>query len=249
MTLPQLSSGLLCLSLLLAGCGGDSLSAGGASLGGTGSTPGGGTDAHPTDPRPDSPLDDLHTIHYHPPVTDQCGALQRTIYFNNSKGEAVKDATAQETFNGRLEVIVELVNKGPLLLEKNLNCRNPIELFNSSDAEIGDHALDCQHDEGVSWRHYTSQKPAQYRFVAYVPQAGEQYYVRYQADYVQPNEYTTLADLDAQTPSSVKCQSLKLPFELVKLPSDPVVVPDDDKAHIDPIISPINGEGLVDKAS
>jgi hypothetical protein len=230
--------GLLCLTLMLSGCG-DSLTAGGASLGGTGSTPG-GTDAHPTDPMPEDKLNYLHTIHYHEPITDQCGSLQRTIYFHDAQGNPVTKAQTQETFTGRVEVTVELENKGPFLLEKITSCQSPIGLFNTHDAKVGDQAIDCDHDADVTWRHLASQKPARYRFVAYLPYMAEQYYLNYTAAYVQPNPKTAIQDINSETPATLKCEPLKIPFELVKVGSDAtdIDIPNDDGLG-DPISDPV----------
>lgn len=236
MNIFKLSVVVLCGSFLLASCGGEGLTAGGASLGGTGSTPG-GTDAQPTDPNPEDRLDYLHTIHYHQPVTDLCGSLKRTIYFKNTNGDKVSDAQSHETFNGRIEVIVQLENQGSLLLEKHAQCKSPIGVFNSSGAKIGDQVTDCEHDDGVTWRMLTSQKETQYRFVAYIPQMEENYYVSYQAEYVQPDaQQMTLENLDAQTPATAKCEPLSLPFELVKIDPDSQPVQNEGNASVgDPV--------------
>lgn len=225
------ASGVL-LALMLAGCG-ENWSAGGASLGGTGggAKPGtGGTGVDegngpggPTDQRPIHEEDTIKYTTYNLPVVDQCGVVQRKMYFLDSQGQPVSRSIQQEYGDG-VQVKVELTNTASYpVFERQHNCRAAFDVLDIySDTEPAAiikprRTIGCDGD--VTWRVLQPQQTQTYTFAAgdnylsedMTPGKIQHFKVAYAPEFVQQPQ----AGLPSATADSMRCAALEVSFNTV----------------------------------
>lgn len=168
----------LVLALMLSACG-DNLLAGGASLGGTGggSKPGGTTGTgvdegngtqNPGNQLPVTEQEIVKYISYTLPVQDNCGVIQRKMYFLDHQGQPVKQLM-QEEYGDRVQVKVELTNTASYpVFEKLRDCHTGFELldaYSTTEPPVSikpRRRVSCEGD--VSWRVFAPQQTQTYVF-------------------------------------------------------------------------------------
>ena len=226
------ASGIL-LALILAGCG-ENWSAGGASLGGTGggAKPGNGTgtgvdegngSGGPTDQRPINQEETIKYTTYNLPVVDQCGVVQRKMYFLDNQGQPVSRSIQQEYGDG-VQVKVELTNTASYpVFERQHNCRaafDVLDIYSDTDpAAIIKPRRSISCDDDVTWRVLQPQQTQTYTFYAgdnylsedMTPGKIQHFKVAYTPEFVQQPQ----AGLPLATADSMRCPALEVFFNTV----------------------------------
>ena len=218
--------------LLLAGCG-ENWSAGGASIGGTGGgakpgTGGTGVDegngsGNPVDQRPINEEEVIKYMTYNLPAVDQCGVVQRKMYFLDSQGQPVSKSIQQEYGDG-VQVKVELTNTASYpVFEKQHNCRvafDVLDVYSDTDpAAIIKPRRTISCDGDVTWRVLQPQQTQTYVFEAgdnylsedMTPGKIQHFKVAYTPEFVQQPQ----AGLPSATAESVQCPALEVSFNTV----------------------------------
>lgn len=218
-------SGIL-LSLVLGGCG-ENWSAGGASIGGTGGGVKPGTGAgvdegngsqNPVDQRPINEEEIIKYTTYNLPAVDQCGVVQRKMYFLDSLGQPVSKSIQQEYGDG-VQVKVELTNTASYpVFEKQHNCRaafDVLDIYSDTDpAAIIKPRRTISCDGDVTWRVLQPQQTQVYMFDVgdnylsedMTPGKIQHFKIAYTPEFVQQPQ----TGLPSATADSMRCVALEV---------------------------------------
>lgn len=244
----------LLLALMLSACG-DNLLAGGASLGGTGggSKPGGGTGVdvdegngtqNPGNQLPVTEQEIVKYISYTLPVQDNCGVIQRKMYFLDHQGQPVKQLM-QEEYGDRVQVKVELTNIASYpVFEKLRDCRTGFELldaYSTTEPPVSikpRRRVSCEGD--VSWRVFAPQQTQTYMFESadnyLTDDMTEGRIQHFQVEYAPEFLQQPQSGLPSASADTLRCAPLQLRFNTVNRQPQP-----DDSKGEDPTKSDTPG--------
>lgn len=205
--------GLLLFLSILSGCG-EGLSAGGASLGGSGGT------SKPTRPGDHSTVTETEQYAVIAPAvsSDTCQGVQRSIrLLNKETGQPITASdkqlllaiTSTDATNAVLQVTIQNTNPAPVY-EYSPACAQPIQIRGSQQQMLSaNQRLSCTGQQSIQV--YQPYETRDYEFSFYLPSELNTWQVSYSADY-------SINDLK-NTPEQQKCAALSTSLDVLLIKS------------------------------